>query len=210
LPAYQAVISDLGGVVVELDFVPLKQFLGQRANIPSEKAWEVMVREGSWMAYEVGAIETDDYVARVAETLACTLTTEEFLDGWCRLFPGLCEGIEELYEETVAQGLQLLALSNTNAGHLPYLRERFPVMSRFEPLYASHEIRARKPDAAAFRHVLDDTGLPAEGCIFIDDQPENIAAAQELGMATILAEGTESIRRGLELLEVLPPRTQSR
>jgi putative hydrolase of the HAD superfamily len=169
-----------------------------------DEVWAQVHDEGSWRHYEVGAISTDEYARIVGKLLNIELAAEDFIQAWCAAtFPGLCHGIEDLYDEVAATGLRVMALSNTNEAHLEFLRRQFPIMQRFQPLYASHEIRARKPDRAAFNHVLQDTGLDARGCIFVDDRPENLVTARSVGMHTILAEGTESVRQGLRRLGII-------
>ena len=41
-----------------------------------------------------------------------------------------------------------------------------------------------KPDPRIYHLVLDRLGLPAEQCLFVDDQPGNIEGAQAVGMQT--------------------------
>ncbi|MFF0393608.1 HAD family hydrolase [Kitasatospora sp. NPDC004615] len=58
-----------------------------------------------------------------------------------------------------------------------------------------------KPDPAIYRLVLDRMGLPAESCVFVDDHPANLPPAQELGIATVLADGRpDTLARISELL----------
>lgn len=49
----------------------------------------------------------------------------------------------------------------------------------------------RKPDAAAFETVLDALGVAANPstCVFVDDNAENVAAAEALGIDGVLYEG---------------------
>ncbi len=49
-----------------------------------------------------------------------------------------------------------------------------------------------KPNAAAYRAVLTMLGLEAQTCVFIDDVPANVAAAQGVGMHCIVFEDNAS------------------
>ena len=61
------------------------------------------------------------------------------------------------------------ALSNTNATHIEAVRARFPgLLERFGTLFASHELKMRKPEERLFRHVLESLGLDWE-VVFVDD-----------------------------------------
>ena len=44
----------------------------------------------------------------------------------------------------------------------------------------------RKPDAAAYAHVVDALGSPAERCVFVDDRAGNCDAAREAGKREII------------------------
>jgi len=50
----------------------------------------------------------------------------------------------------------------------------------------SGDVRCRKPDPKIFEIALERLGVAAEGCIFIDNSPENLRAAEKIGMDTIL------------------------
>jgi putative hydrolase of the HAD superfamily len=47
-----------------------------------------------------------------------------------------------------------------------------------------------KPQPAAYRAVLDMLRVPATTCVFVDDQPANVAAAQALGMHGLVFQNT--------------------
>jgi putative hydrolase of the HAD superfamily len=50
----------------------------------------------------------------------------------------------------------------------------------------SSEVGACKPDPAVFRLALDGLGVPAEAAVLVDDVPENLEAARELGLRGLL------------------------
>ena len=60
----------------------------------------------------------------------------------------------------------------------------------FDKVYMSHRVGLRKPDPAIFQRVLDENKLNPAETLFIDDSPQHIAAAADLGIQTIhLADG---------------------
>jgi putative hydrolase of the HAD superfamily len=97
-------------------------------------------------------------------------------------------------------------LSNTNALHLA---RAFDDLEKdhgvtdfdaqyFDTTYYSHLIGFRKPDPAAFRHVIEDSFLTPEYTLYIDDMPENIRAARKLGFQTHLSPPDEEIAEFLK------------
>ncbi len=58
-------------------------------------------------------------------------------------------------------------------------------------------VRMAKPDSAIYRHLLDKYHLKAEECVFLDDKPANIEAAEALGIQSILFTGYANAREQL-------------
>ena len=57
-----------------------------------------------------------------------------------------------------------------------------------------------KPNAAAYRAVLTMLGLEAQTCVFIDDVPANVEAAQAVGIHGIVFEDNPSCLAALTRL----------
>jgi len=66
---------------------------------------------------------------------------------------------------------------------------RQDLLRRFDALAISAEIGVMKPDAAAYQAILVMMQMEAHTCVFIDDVPANVAAAQAVGLHGILFEG---------------------
>jgi putative hydrolase of the HAD superfamily len=60
------------------------------------------------------------------------------------------------------------------------------LLQRFDHIAISAEIGVMKPDATAYRTMLDMLAIPADACVFIDDQPANVDAARALGLHGIV------------------------
>jgi len=80
------------------------------------------------------------------------------------------------------------------------LRRRFEEMALFERVFASHEMGLRKPEPESFLRVISELGLAPAECVFVDDLEANCAAARDVGMRSVLARGTPSVREGLAAL----------
>ena len=98
-----------------------------------------------------------------------------------------------------ARGLRTGLLSNFSADLRGMLAAQ-DLLRRFDVVAISAEIGIMKPDAAAYRTVLSMLGLDAPTCVFIDDIPANVAAAQALGMQGIVYEENASCLAALERL----------
>ena len=66
----------------------------------------------------------------------------------------------------------------------------------------SFQDRVIKPDAEIYRLLLSRYGLKAEECVFLDDTPANVEAAEKLGFAGIVFGTREQAQEELRALGV--------
>jgi len=64
-------------------------------------------------------------------------------------------------------------------------RARLPLLELFDAIVDATYTRVLKPDPRAYELCLDALELPAEACVFVDDQPRNVAGARAVGLETI-------------------------
>ena len=70
----------------------------------------------------------------------------------------------------------------------------------FEEVVISGEVGLRKPDRPIFEMAAQRLGLPPQRCVFIDDLPGNIEAAETVGMRGVLHERASTTVPELEKL----------
>ncbi|MFC1841822.1 HAD-IA family hydrolase [Candidatus Dependentiae bacterium] len=75
--------------------------------------------------------------------------------------------------------------------------------SLFDDIIISANIGMMKPDAEIFHYFLDKHKAKAGQCIFIDDQEQNVKAAQILGIKSLLYEDFYETFNDLQKLEVI-------
>jgi len=81
---------------------------------------------------------------------------------------------------------QIAILSNTNEAHSKIMRQN-KIFDQFDHVFLSHDMGVRKPAPEVFQHALKGLNAKPSETLFIDDSLENINAAKEIGMHTILA-----------------------
>jgi putative hydrolase of the HAD superfamily len=102
-----------------------------------------------------------------------------------------------------AAGIRTAILTN-GTDTIPAEAAELGLTAHFDAIFNSAEIGWAKPDARAFRHVLDALGLEASEVFFTDDSAGKLAGAEEVGMMThhfVSAEGLRDALReaGLEV-----------
>ena len=82
-----------------------------------------------------------------------------------------------------------------------FLRVIWPEFeSVFDHVIVSSEVHLIKPDPRIYQLALDCAGCRADEAVFIDDGRENVAAAQALGIQSILYESREQVIEELEMI----------
>ncbi|MCA9936747.1 MAG: HAD family phosphatase [Anaerolineales bacterium] len=82
--------------------------------------------------------------------------------------------------------VQVGLLSNTNELHVDWLHRHVPELWQLDAVIMSNEVGLMKPDPAIYRLALARLGATAVTTLFIDDIPENVQAAQALGISGIV------------------------
>jgi epoxide hydrolase-like predicted phosphatase len=77
-------------------------------------------------------------------------------------------------------------LSNAWSDARLFHNSRFKMNTWVDAAVYSAEVKLLKPDSRIYQLLLDELGLPASECVFVDDKPVNLEAAQALGMKGIL------------------------
>ena len=111
-------------------------------------------------------------------------------------------GMEELLAELRQAGHAMHAFSNYPIWYR-MIEERLGLSRYLQWTFVSCLIGFRKPDPAAYSHVVQALGAPAEACVFVDDRLSNIRGAQEAGLEGVLFEGVDALRQALAHAGVL-------
>lgn len=108
---------------------------------------------------------------------------------WPRMISGdLPENTRLL--SSLKENYRLFGLSNWSAETFPYIYDRYDFFKEMEGIVLSGREKMLKPDRAFYELLLNRYELVANECLFVDDNLDNILAAQALGFSTIhLKEG---------------------
>lgn len=85
-----------------------------------------------------------------------------------------------------AAGYRLAILSNElDLFYGADFRTKLPLLKHFETVVDATYTGILKPDPRAYGFVTEELDLPAEACVFVDDQLRNVMGAQRVGMKTV-------------------------
>lgn len=88
----------------------------------------------------------------------------------------------ELIGESKSAGHTCYVASDQDFARSRYVRRLFDFESVFNACFFSCELGTTKTDPLFFQHVLSLLGGPASEVYFWDDNPQNVATAQQLGI----------------------------
>lgn len=123
-----------------------------------------------------------------------------FYGRWIEMMGGPIPGMEELVREYKARGYGVWGLTNWSSEFFPLVRDKYPVFQVLDGYVVSGVEKIIKPDARLYRILLERYGLKAEECVFIDDNPANVAGAEAVGIHGIVFHDASQLRKDLDAL----------
>lgn len=120
-------------------------------------------------------------------------------DLWVKFFrPVLRQEVADLIKRLRAK-YRVVAGTNTIEPHyqIHIAQGHYSV---FDRVYASHQIGLVKPDVEFFLYILENERVEPEETIFVDDTPENVAAAQRIGIRSVLFVNVQDLAERLSSL----------
>ena len=201
--AADALLFDLGRVVLDIDFSKVAAcWAGHAGCEPAHLAGRFSWRDEFYQQHEKGEISDADFFAALRALLGVELSDAQFLEGGNKIFAGEMPGIAPLLQRA-AQRLPLYAFSNTNAAHVEHFSEAYAgVLGHFREIFLSSAIGLRKPDAAAYDHVVKAIGVPASRIVFFDDLAENIDGARACGLTAVHVTSPDDVAHALAALGI--------
>jgi glucose-1-phosphatase len=197
-----ALLFDLGRVVLDIDFSKaLACWAGHAGCTPAELVAR-FVREESYRDHEVGKIDDAAYFESLRQSLGIKLSDAQMLEGWNAIFAGEMPGIGPLLARA-SKRLPLYAFSNTNPPHVEHFSKTYAaVLGHFREIFLSSTIGLRKPDAAAYDHVVKAIGVPAQRIVFFDDSADNIEGARSRGLIGVHVTSPDDVAKALAALGI--------
>ncbi len=179
-----ALLFDLGGVIIEIDFKRTFSHWATVSKTPLETIQAKFSQDSFYEQHERGEISISEYFASLRQSLGIDMTDAQFLKGWNALLIREIPGIAALLRK--AKKLRpIYALTNTNVTHQQMCFDQFSgVLELFSIIFASSEMGKRKPEPAIFHAVADAIGIPLERIVFFDDSLENVEGARAVGLRT--------------------------
>jgi glucose-1-phosphatase len=187
---YKNIIFDLGGVVLNIDYMLAVKAFNELGLLGFESFFSQAQQKQLFDLYEKGQISSADFRNELKKYCKTGVDDTTIDAAWNAMLLDLPKERLELLQRYKNTHRTFL-LSNTNAIHIDtfniYLQKNFNIpdlAGHFEKLYLSYKVGMRKPDAEIFEFVLSENNLNPSETLFIDDSIQHIESANKLGIQT--------------------------
>jgi len=179
------IIFDLGGVLMDWD----PRYLYRKIFDDTEKMeWFLAnVCTSDWNEQqdagrsfkEATSLLINEYPEFKNEILA-------FDERWEETIKGAFQETVDVLESIASSGkYKLFALTNWSGEKFPIVRKKYPFYNRFIDILVSGDEKLIKPDPAIYKLAIQRFSILPENTLFIDDNANNISAAQQQGFQVI-------------------------
>jgi HAD superfamily hydrolase (TIGR01509 family) len=172
----RAVVFDLMDTVLR---DPYREAIEAATGLPLADA--VKLRDPRcWPEFEVAAIDEAEFARRFfgdgTEARFDMAAFHRARHAWYAFLPGVRAILRAL------RGRVPTYLASNYPIWIEELRVTHALDALFDGVFASHQLRVRKPAAAFYARMLDAIALPPEEILFVDDRAANCEAAERAGM----------------------------
>ena len=196
MPA-DALLFDLGGVIMGLDWDRAFQRWGRASHVPPEALATLFAFDEAYERHERGEIGELDYYASLRRSLAIDIDDGEFRAGWRAIFTEPVHETVSLLEK-LRDRVPLYAFSNSNATHhAVWSRKYRQALANFRRVFVSSEMGLRKPERASFDLIAREIGVAPGRILFFDDTLANVEGARRAGLQAVRVSGPDDVRNAV-------------
>lgn len=203
-PAVEAVVWDLGGVLIGWD--PGRLY---RALLPEHEV-EPFLAEIGFAEWNHAQDAGRPFAEGVAELAARFPHRAELIAAYPERYAEALTGAIEPAVQVLAElrdraAVRQLALTNWSAETFHHAEQRYPFLTWFEGILVSGRERLAKPDPRIFALLADRFALDPARTVFLDDSAANVAAAEQAGWRAVRVTDPDTPRRALGALGLVDP-----
>ena len=202
----KAIIFDLGGVVIDLDFSNFYNsiIIQSPLNKPQTPIMLEFFRQSDM--YHQGDMTNDEFYQLACDLLqVCMLNQSDFFNAFNSIISGYNTKVVELLRKIrESNQYKLIALSNVNSSHWDFILQKgWEFIDWFDELILSHETHLIKPNPKVFEYAIKKAGCKPKQIVYIDDGLNNIKSAKELGINGIKFTNSEELLNELKKLNIV-------
>ena len=193
----KTVIFDWGGVLIDAPSAGIISHCSDALGITGEAFWQAYRQvEFDFYIDKISEPELWQQICEISGTALPQRCADEADSLWFEAFSTAYQPRKEMFEfveRLKAGGLKIGLLSNTEMPSLQFFTQSLYDTFDFSVFSCTEQLA--KPDEKIYRLAADRADCDPQNCLFIDDKPENTAAAEKFGMKAVHFETIEQAKQ---------------
>lgn len=179
------IVFDLGGVLI--DWRPCEYLLESFPEEVARVLEKEIFKHEDWKLMDRGVLPENELWEKKKRELP---EFKEYVERLEREVPELLRPIEENVRllPALKKSFKLYALSNYGKIYFEMVRKKYDFFKLFDGMVISSHVGYLKPEKEIYLELIRRYGIAPEESLFIDDTPENVEAARELGFRAVRLE----------------------
>lgn len=198
----KTIFFDIGGVLIDIHPNRTFEYISKSTGVKIQTLKESFP-ESIHNQYEKGQISNNEWFFKYKKSFPglLDLTEKDFWKAW-NLLLGKEKNTTDLVK-LLKPYYSIWLLSNTNPKHIQdEIENKYEFPSLIDGAVYSFEVGKRKPSYDIYQIAIEMAGVKLHEALFIDDLPENIIAAKDIGITSLLFTTFEQLKIDLKNLRL--------
>lgn len=184
----KAVFFDMAGVIFTDTFKQSLDEYGKELGLPAGKMYEVIHDHEGWKDFTLGNITEDEYLS-MCEKRAGVFSFDrrkfvKYIDKSMVQNPAVIDFVKQL-----SSAYTVGVITNNPKEWFERFLKRAWLKDTIKVRAVSSYIHVRKPDKKIFEYALRQAGVKGEEAVYVDDRPDRVQGAHELGINVVVFDG---------------------
>ena len=195
--AIKTFLFDLGNVLLFFSHEKMCQQVGDLCGKTGADIRRLMFQDQKILDIDRGSMSNQEVQNWIEDDTGSSLNERELLLALSDIFvPN--ETMFPILDTLKSRGHRLVLLSNTNAFHIEFVREKYDILDKFDHLILSYEHGAVKSEEAIYRAAADVIQCSPDECFYTDDISEYVEAARNYGFQAEVFTTTSAFREQMK------------
>jgi len=185
------IVFDLGGVLI--DWRPCEYLLESFPEEVARVLEKEIFKHEDWKLMDRGVLPENELWEKKKRELP---EFKEYVERLEREVPELLRPIEENVRllPALKKSFKLYALSNYGKIYFEMVRKKYDFFKLFDGMVISSHVGYLKPEKEIYLELIRRYGIAPEESLFIDDTPENVKTAREIGFRAVRLEKPSKLK----------------
>lgn len=194
----KAIFFDSGNVLVREGYTPGIAEYEKKHKIKKGKLYASAHDRPYWKDFTLGNITEEQYFTSLENDFADKL---DIIELKITIYNNFIPNIELLnFIKILSSRFVLGVISNNPKEWFEYCQRKFGWDKLFTINTVSSYLHIRKPDERIFKQALDMAKVKGNESIYVDDRPDRVEGAENVGMNIIIYKDVEKLKKDFNIL----------